>query len=86
MCLERFRMSRTKGEYANNEAELGVAPSLNLQTLAADAYAAVEVFLEDTAQYDCDSNGYIDPFMVVHAGTGKGAVATHDSINLWSAK
>lgn len=42
-------MSRTKVEYANNEVGLGVAPALNLQTLAADAYTAVEPFLEDTS-------------------------------------
>ncbi|KIM36242.1 hypothetical protein M413DRAFT_449297 [Hebeloma cylindrosporum] len=71
-----FRMPRTKAEYANNEVGLGVAPGPNLQTLAADAYAAVEPFLEDTAQYDCDSNGYIDAFMVLHAG--QGAEATQD--------
>jgi len=77
-------MSRTMAEYANNEVGLGVTPALNLQTLAADAYAAVEPFLEDTAQYDCDSNGYVDAFMVVHAG--QGAEVTHDPTDLWSAK
>ena len=74
-------MSRTKVEHANNEVGLGVAPALNLQTLAADAYTAVEPFLEDASQYDSDSNGYIDAFMVVH-----GAEVTHDPMDLWSAK
>ena len=35
-------------------------------------------------QYDSDSNGYIDAFMVVHAG--QGAKETRDPTDLWSAK
>ena len=77
-------MSRTKAEYANDQVGLGAAPAINLQTLAADAYAVVDPFLEDTTQYDCDSNGYIDAFMIVHAG--QGAEVTNDPADLWSAK
>jgi immune inhibitor A len=82
-------MPRARAAYANNEVGLGlggggVGQAPNLQMLAADAYAAVEPFLGDTVQYDCDSNGYIDAFMVVHAGSG--AQQTLDPTDLWSAK
>ena len=75
-------MPLTLVQYAHGAHALGnVAP--NLRNLAADALAAAKGHI-NFGPYDNDGNGYVDAFIVVHAG--RGAEETGDANDIWSAK
>lgn len=77
-----YRLPQTMAQYANNESGLGsVAP--NAQTMARDAaqYANADV---NFLPYDNDGDGFVDAYVVVHAGPG--AESTLNPGHIWSHK
>ena len=76
-----YRMPKTLAEYANDASGLGGTPSA--KDMAADAAAAADGDLDYSA-YDNDGDGYVDAFVVVHAGQGAERTASLDDI--WSHK
>lgn len=77
-----LRMPRTLSAYAHGDSGMtDVAP--NAQTLAADALAVAKDQI-NFAPYDNDHNGYVDAFIVVHAG--QGAEETASKNDIWSLK
>lgn len=79
-----YRMPQKLAYYANGGfGKAGAFP--NARNLAADAVAATKKDgkLNFTA-YDNDKNGYVDAFVVVHAGAG--GEVTGDTNDLWSLK
>ncbi|KAJ9659113.1 hypothetical protein H2201_007515 [Coniosporium apollinis] len=77
-----FLMPQMSKQYANNAHGLGSAFP-NLRTLAADALTAANGQV-NFKPYDNDGNGYVDAFIVVHAGRGGEQTGNKDDI--WSAK
>lgn len=77
-----FLMPQTSTQYANNDHGLS-SETPNLQTLAADALAAANGQV-NFKPYDNDGNGYVDAFVVVHAG--QGGEQTGNKNDIWSAK
>ncbi len=77
-----FMLPRPLVEYAHDESGTGVA-SPNARTMARDALAAAKAQV-DFAPFDNDGNGYIDAFIVVHAGPGAEVTGSPDHI--WSHK
>ena len=75
-------MPQTSTQYANNEQGLGWATP-NLRALAADALAAANGQV-NFKSYDSDGNGYVDAFIVVHAGPG--GEQTGSKNDIWSAR
>jgi immune inhibitor A len=57
--------------------------SPNLQTLGADALAAVTGHV-NFEPYGNNGNGYVDVFIMIHAGMGGEVTGNVD--NIWSAK
>ncbi|OGM40719.1 hypothetical protein ABOM_011039 [Aspergillus bombycis] len=82
VVLGPFGMPRTLREYANGESGTSSMPP-NARTLAADALDAARSHI-NFSQYDNDNNGYVDAFIVVHAG--RGAEVTGNSNDIWSLK
>lgn len=77
-----YRMPLTMKEYAGNGAGIdNEAP--NTRTLCQEAAVAAEPDV-DFSKYDNDGNGFVDAFVVVHAG--KGSEETGDNNDLWSHK
>ncbi len=79
-----FTMPQTLAWYANHNFGIGKPsgePRANV--LAADAARAADASV-DFGPYDNDENGYVDAFIVVHAG--RGGEETGDSGDLWSHK
>ena len=77
-----YRMPRTIAAYAGVDNGLqGTRP--NARTLADDAVTAAEADV-DFAPYDNDGNGFVDAFIVVHAG--RGAEETGSASDIWSHK
>jgi immune inhibitor A len=77
-----FRMPQTLREYTNGQSgTAGTTP--NARTLAVDALAAARGSI-NFGPYDNDRNGYVDAFIVVHAG--QGAEVTGCGDDLWSLK
>ncbi len=77
-----YRMPQTIAAYAG--ADNGVqAATPNARTLANDALTAANPHL-DFGPYDNDGNGYVDAFIVVHAG--RGAEETGAAADIWSHK
>ncbi len=77
-----YRMPQTVAAYAG--ADNGVqAATPNARTLANDALTAANPHL-DFGPYDNDGNGYVDAFIVVHAG--RGAEETGAAADIWSHK
>jgi len=64
-----FRMPLRKDQYAGNNYGMQTAIP-NVRTLAKDALDQAHTALGDLSQYDNDKNGYVDAFIVVHAGEG----------------
>ena len=63
-----FRMPQTLATYAHGAAGIGsVLP--NAQTMARDAVVAADPSV-NFAPFDNDGNGFVDAFIVVHAGAG----------------
>ncbi|OQV07024.1 M6 family metalloprotease domain-containing protein [Cladophialophora immunda] len=82
-----FRMPHPKAYYANGDAGRGGSNGTirpNTRDLGEDALTAAVTQFADLGDYDNDHNGYVDAFIVVHAGTG-----TEESSNMndiWSVK
>jgi immune inhibitor A len=77
-----FRMPNTIKYYANYENGLGeVAP--NARTLAQDAAKLADAKVDFT-KYDNDGDGFVDAFVIVHAG--QGAERTGQANDIWSHK
>jgi immune inhibitor A len=77
-----FLMPQTSTYYANNDHGQSTTTP-NMQTLAADALAAA-MGAVDFKPYDNDGNGYVDAFVVVHAG--QGGEQSGDKNDIWSSK
>ncbi len=77
-----YKLPKKLSEYAHGESGMGTkAP--NAQTMARDAATAADPDI-DFAPYDNDGNGYVDAFIVIHAG--KGAEVTGKAGDIWSHK
>ena len=77
-----YRMPRTLAQYANGASGTGGAAP-NAQTLARDAAVAANAAV-NYAPYDNDGNGYVDAFIVIHAG--QGGEVTGSNNDIWSHK
>jgi immune inhibitor A len=79
-----YRMRKTLAFYANNNYGIGDGPGESrAPQLAHDAAVAAGPDI-DFAPYDNDRNGYVDAFIVVHAGAG--GEASGDPGDIWSHK
>ncbi|MGK5170746.1 M6 family metalloprotease domain-containing protein [Geodermatophilus sp. CPCC 205761] len=79
-----YRMPRTLAWYANDNFGIGRPTGTpRAQHMARDAAVAADPQV-DFKPYDNDGNGYVDAFVVVHAGGG--GEATGDSGDIWSHK
>jgi immune inhibitor A len=77
-----FRMPKKLSEYAHGASGTGnVEP--NARTMAKDAADASNPTV-NFAQYDNDGNGFVDAFIVLHAGGG--AEQTGSANDIWSHK
>lgn len=77
-----FRMPQTLATYAHGAS--GTGPTLpNARTMAYDAAVAANPTV-NFGQYDNDGNGYVDAFIVIHAGPG--AEVTGSANDIWSHK
>ena len=77
-----FRMPRTLVEYAHGASGMGSAAP-NAQNMARDAAVAANPSV-NFAPYDNDGNGFVDAFIVVHAGPA--AEVTGSPNDIWSHK
>ncbi|KAF2471430.1 M6 metalloprotease [Lindgomyces ingoldianus] len=77
-----FTLSQNLAYYANNAYGRGW-PEPNSMTMADEALTAATGKINFTP-YDNDRNGYVDAFVVVHAGSG--AEETGNQNDLWSVK
>ncbi|WP_121355246.1 M6 family metalloprotease domain-containing protein [Flavisolibacter nicotianae] len=75
-------LPRKLREYANGASGTGSAQP-NARTMAEDA-AKIAVTKMDFSKYDNDGNGYVDAFVVIHAG--RGAEETASKWDIWSHK
>src|SRR5215472_6012404 len=77
-----FRLPLTLAQYAHGGS--GMGPTLpNAQTMARDAVLASDPSVDFTP-YDNDGNGFVDAFIVIHAG--RGAEETGNAGDIWSHK
>jgi immune inhibitor A len=77
-----YRLPQTIATYAGSENGIqGTMP--NARTMANDALSAADPHV-GFAPYDNDGNGYVDAFIVVHAG--RGAEQTGAASDIWSHK
>jgi immune inhibitor A len=77
-----FRMPQTLAAYAHGASGIGNALP-NAQTMARDALIAADPTVNFTP-FDNDGNGFVDAFIVVHAGTG--AETNSNPGDIWSHK
>ena len=77
-----FKMPRKLADYAHGESGMG-AVQPNAQALARDAATAADPKV-DFGPYDNDGNGFVDAFIVIHAG--RGAEETGLGSDIWSHK
>lgn len=77
-----FRLPQTLAAYAHGASGLGGAAP-NAQTMAKDALLAANPTVNFTP-YDNDGNGFVDAFIVIHAGTG--AETNNNPGDIWSHK
>jgi immune inhibitor A len=77
-----FLMPRTMTDYAHSVSGTG-SSSPNARTLARDAALAANPTV-DFKKYDNDGDGFVDAFVVVHAG--RGAEETGRKTDIWSHK
>ncbi|KAJ4369585.1 hypothetical protein N0V83_005347 [Neocucurbitaria cava] len=79
-----FTLPNQKSHYANNQCGRGW-PEPNSQTMANDAFDAAFGNVDfDFKMFDNDGNGYVDAFVVVHAG--RDAAETGQANDIWSVK
>lgn len=76
-----FTLPRSLAEYANGAAGKSPVPP-NAQTMAQDAAHAALASVD--ASLDNDGNGFVDAFIIVHAG--RAAEQTNDNNDIWSHK
>lgn len=77
-----YRMPQSLADYANGASGTGSAAP-NARTMARDAAVAADPDV-NFAPYDNDANGFVDAFVVVHAGAG--AEETGSTDDIWSHK
>ena len=77
-----YRMPQTIAAYAGNDNGMQRATP-NARTMANDAVTLANPDVDFTP-YDNDGNGYVDAFIVVHAG--RGAEQTGSATDIWSHK
>jgi len=77
-----FRLPLTLAQYAHGASGLG-GTSPNAQTMARDAVIAADPSV-NFSPFDNDGNGFVDAFIVVHAGGG--AEQTGNPDDIWSHK
>ena len=77
-----FRMPKTLAQYAHGASGTGAALP-NARTMERDAVLASNASV-NFGLYDNDGNGYVDAFIVVHAGAG--AEVTGSPGDIWSHK
>jgi immune inhibitor A len=77
-----YRLPQSLKTYANGASGTGSAKP-NAQTMARDAVIAADPDVDFTP-YDNDGNGYVDAFIVIHAGPG--GEVTGNSDDIWSHK
>jgi immune inhibitor A len=77
-----YRLPLTRAQYAHGESGIGNALP-NATTMARDAVLASDPDVDFTP-YDNDGNGFVDAFIVVHAGSG--AEQTGATGDIWSHK
>jgi immune inhibitor A len=77
-----YRLPRTLAVYAGGKAGTD-NPAPNARTMARDVASLANADV-DFAPYDNDGNGFVDAFIVVHAGPG--AEETGDENHIWSHK
>ncbi|WP_420130195.1 M6 family metalloprotease domain-containing protein [Longimicrobium sp.] len=77
-----YRLPRTLAEYANGASGTG-AQEPNARTMARHAAEAANKDV-DFKPYDNDGNGFVDAFIVVHAGAG--GETTGSGGDIWSHK
>ena len=77
-----YRLPRTLAVYAGGKAGTD-NPEPNARTMARDAATLADPHVDFTP-YDNDGNGFVDAFIVVHAGPG--AEETGNENNIWSHK
>jgi immune inhibitor A len=78
-----FRLPKTMAQYANGQSGMGVAIP-NAQTMARDALTAATPAIADWTVFDNDHDGFVDAFIVIHAGPG--AEVTGNVNQVWSHK
>lgn len=76
------RLPQAITTYAHNNSGMGNALP-NARTMARDAALALPSGI-DLALYDNDHDGYVDAFIIIHAGTG--AEMTNNASQIWSHK
>jgi len=76
------RLPKKLSTYAHGASGLG-SESPNARTMARDTAEAVDAIV-DFAPYDNDMNGFVDAFVIVHAGSG--AEETGKAGEIWSHK
>lgn len=81
-----YRMPKTMAYYANNNFGIGRPPGSGAALSPEMALAAAQAANNDVnfAPYDNDGNGYVDAFIVVHAGAG--SEVTGNKTEIWSHK
>jgi immune inhibitor A len=77
-----YRLPQTMAAYANGAAGIGSAPP-NARTMARDAAVASDPDV-DFKPFDNDGNGFVDAFIVLHAGPG--GEVTGNAGHIWSHK
>ena len=77
-----FTLSNTMAHYANEDSGTGAAEP-NARTMAREAALAANPSV-NYAPYDNDGNGFVDAFIVIHAGPG--AEETLNVDHIWSHK
>jgi immune inhibitor A len=79
-----FRMPQTLAWYANGNFGIGrPTGTTRARDMAMDAFLAANPSV-NFGPYDNDGNGYVDAFIVIHAGTG--GEASGNSGDIWSHK
>jgi immune inhibitor A len=77
-----YRLPRKLSDYAHAESGMGTGAP-NAQTMARDAAVAANPDV-DFGPYDNDGNGFVDAFIIIHAG--RGAEETGNGGDIWSHK
>ena len=77
-----YRLPRTLNQYAHGESGIGEAAP-NARTMAKDAAVAANPAV-NFSTYDNNNDGFVDAFVIIHAGTG--GEMTGSGGDIWSHK